>query len=218
MKARIIMIVIAMAALFFSGCAAQRELSRQEAFLSAAPKSVLIVPVVNKSVDVTAADYMLSTISIPLAERGYYVFPTNMVKRVLEDDGLADSSLVHAAPASRLAKLFGADAVLYVTIERWDAKYMVLNTQVTVAATFEIRDAATDKVIWKHRGYMVHNSDNGGGGGIAGLVVKAVSAAITRGMPNYMPLARTINNSAFSIYPGHGIPFGPYIKAQQKSE
>ena len=72
-------------------------------------------------VDVTAPDYFLSTVPIPLAERGYYVFPVNLVKRVLEDDGLSDAVLVHSADPKRLAALFGADAVLYVTIERWDA-------------------------------------------------------------------------------------------------
>jgi hypothetical protein len=74
--------------------------------------------VVNKSVDLNAADYFLSTVPIPLAERGYYVFPVNLVKRVLEDDGLADAFLVHSADPARLAALFGADAVLYVAIER----------------------------------------------------------------------------------------------------
>lgn len=197
-----------------SGCAHQ-NLSKQEKFLAASPRSILVVPVVNKSVEVTAADYMLSTISVPLAERGYYVFPINLVKRVLEDDGLADSSLVHSAPTSKLASLFGADAVLYITIDEWDAKYMLLNTQVTVKVNYEIRDGKTNEQLWSTWSRVVHNSDGGGGGGIAGLVAKAVTAAITRGAPNYMPLARQANVIAFNTYPGIGIPFGPYVKADQ---
>ena len=95
-------------------------------FNAAKPSSILVVPTVNRSVDITASDYMLSTLSIPVAERGYYVFPVNLVKRVLEDDGLSDANLVHSASAEKLASLFGADAVLYVTINRWDAQYFVL--------------------------------------------------------------------------------------------
>ncbi len=80
--------------------------------ISSNPRAILVVPVVNKSVDVDAADYFLSTLSVPLAERGYYVFPVNLVKRMLEDEGMADASLVHGSDPTRLCTLFGADAVL----------------------------------------------------------------------------------------------------------
>ena len=96
-----------------------------------APHSILIVPAINSSMAVNAPDYYLATITIPLAERGYYVFPVNMVKSVLADDGLSDANLVHAADPHRLGELFGADAVLYVSIDHWDAKYVVLSTTVS---------------------------------------------------------------------------------------
>ena len=60
------------------------------------------------------------------------VFPAYMVKRVMEDDGLADPGLTHNAPAARLGSLFGCDAALLVTIQRWDSKYMLIKTQTTV--------------------------------------------------------------------------------------
>ena len=49
------------------------------AFNDANVKSILVVPVVNNSVDVTAPDYFLSTVSIPVAEHGYYVFPLTLL-------------------------------------------------------------------------------------------------------------------------------------------
>jgi hypothetical protein len=204
-----------------SGCV-HRDLNKQEKFLSASPRSILVIPVVNQSVDVTAADYMLSTLSIPIAERGYYVFPINAVKRVLEEDGLSDSSLVHSSPASKLANLFGADAVLYVVVERWDAKYMFLTTTVTVAIYYQIRDGKTDEVLWENREQMVYQPNDGGNGGgsaaglIAMLVVKAVQAAVTKAAPNYMPLAHQANAKALLNYPGKGIPLGPYAPVEQK--
>jgi len=210
--------------LILSGCAHREiKLSTQEKFLAAAPRSILIVPVVNNSVDITAADYMLSTLAIPLAERGYYVFPINAVKRVLEDDGLADSSLVHSAPTSKLANLFGADVVLYVIVEQWDAKYAVLTTTTTVAIYYQIRDGKTDDVLWENRVKMVYQPDSGGGGGgglgglAAQLVVKAVVAAMEKASPNYMPLARKANANALFHYPGTGIPPGPYANVEKKN-
>lgn len=209
--------------LILSGCVPKAELSKQEKFLSASPRSILIVPVVNESVDITAADYMLSTLTIPIAERGYYVFPINAVKRVLEDDGLADSSLVHSAPTSKLANLFGADAVLYIVVEQWDAKYMVLTTTTTVALSYQIRDGKTNDVLWENKVKMVYQPNDAGSGGgtpaglVAALVVKAVVAAIEKGSPNYMPLAHQANAKAFLHYPGEGIPFGPYAPVEQKN-
>jgi hypothetical protein len=160
---------------------------------------------------------MLSTVSFPIAEHGFYVFPVNLVKRMLEDDGLSDSSMVHAASATKLAALFGADAVLYITIERWDAKYSVISTTVTVGASYEIRDAKTNTVIWKNKAEVVYKPDSGGGGNpIASLISAVVSAAIAKAAPDYMPLARQANNNALHPYPGNGIPPGPYAPKVQK--
>jgi hypothetical protein len=173
--------------------------------VAAQPRSILVVPVVNKSVDVNAADYFLSTVPVPLAERGYYVFPVNLVKRLLEDDGLADASLVHGADPMRLAALFGADAVLYIAIQRWDAKYVVISTQVTVAFEYTLKDGKTGDTLWSDKETMVYASD----GGNQGILAAIVSAAITKAAPNYMPLARQANGRALA-YPGPGFPAGPY--------
>lgn len=192
-----------------TGCATAPPAKDYSSFNSAAPRSILVVPVINRSVDITATDYMLSTLSIPLAEKGYYVFPVHMVKRILEDDGLSDADLVHNTPAERLGKLFGADSVLYVMIERWDAQYYVLGTTVTVALSYVLKDGRDGNELWKHKQEMSYTPQSSSGHPIAALVVMAVNAAITKAAPNYMPLAHKAN--AFSFYiPGQGIPSGPY--------
>lgn len=57
---------------------------------------------------------------MPLAE-GFYVFPVNTTKTVLEQEGFYEGEQIHQQPPEALARMFGADAVLYVTIKRWDA-------------------------------------------------------------------------------------------------
>jgi hypothetical protein len=174
-------------------------------FLAAQPRSILVVPVVNKSVDTAAPDYFLSTVPVPLVERGYYVFPVNLVKRLLEDDGLADASLVHSADPPRLAALFGADAVLYVTIEKWAAQYMLLTTQVTVELSYVLRDGRTGDTLWRGSQRSVHSSDSGG----LGILGAAINAAATKASPDYLPLAR-LANARVLAYPGPGFPAGAY--------
>lgn len=180
------------------------------AFRSENPRSILAVPVVNRSVEVTAADLFLSTLTVPLAERGYYVFPVDVVKHLLDDDGLSDSVLVHGADTRKLCSLFGADSVLYVSIERWDAKYLVLSTQVTVSFDYTLKGCRTGDAIWNNKRTMVYAPQNQSSGNpLADLIVMAASAAVTKAAPNYMPLARQANGMTFA-YPGPGIPAGPY--------
>jgi hypothetical protein len=130
--------LIAAVTLLLSGCAAQVKRNDMSAFQAAAPRSILVVPVANKSLDVDAPNYMLATLAVPLAERGYYVFPVNTAKIVLEQEGFYEGDRIHQEPPQVLAKLFDADAVLYVTIHRWDAQYIVLSTTVTVEIDYRM--------------------------------------------------------------------------------
>lgn len=200
-------IVAAMALLVLAGCAAkqQKDLS---AFKQAAPRSVLIVPVVNKSLDVDAPNYFLSTVSRPLVARGYYVFPVNAVKEVMEQEGMGDADMVHAADTTRLAGLFGADVVLYVTVNRWDAKYALLTTTVTVDLAYTIKDGKTGQLLWDDKRVLVYQPQNSNSTGnpIADLIGMAVQAAITKAAPNYIPLAQQANAASMAT-----LPEGPYF-------
>ncbi len=188
------------------------------AFRSADPHSILIVPVVNNSVDVDASDYFLSAISQPVAERGYYVFPVNMVKRVMEEDGLADANMVHSADPTRLAALFGADSVLYISIERWDAQYAVLTTTVTVEFNYLLKDGHTGKTLWQSAQRIVYQPQAGGSGNIiADLIISAVQAAATKAKPNYLPLARQANQYTV-VETHHGLPAGPYRPQEYRND
>ena len=203
------LVVVIVLSILLSACAVQKPKDYTR-FNDASPKSILIVPVVNNSTEVTAPDYFLSTVTIPLAECGYYVFPVNLVKRVLEDDGLSDANLVHSAPVERLCSLFGSDAVLYVIINQWDAKYLVLTTQVTVDLTYCIKGGETGETLWSHHQKMVYApQSNSSGNPIADLIIMAVQAAVAKAAPNYVPLARQANGVTFA-FPGPGIPPGPY--------
>jgi hypothetical protein len=212
-RARLLLATLAVATTL--GCATTAPTRDYTKLLAADPRSILIVPAASKSVDVDAPAYFLSTIPIPVAERGYYVFPVNMVKRVLEDDGLSDAFLVHQADPARLCKLFGADAVLYVTIERWDAQYMVLSASVTVDLRYVLKDGKTGDTLWSAAETMNYTSSSGGGGGLAGLIAAAVDAALTKASPNYIPLARKANAEVMA-FPGKGFPAGPYSPAYRK--
>lgn len=194
-----------------SGCATHQPIHKDySAFRSADPRSVLVVPVISRSVDVDAPDYFLSTITQPIAERGYYVFPVNLIKRVMEDDGMGDANLVHGSDTRRLAELFGADAVMYVVIERWDSQYAVFSTTTTVEMRYTMKSGKTGDELWTHTEKMAYDpAAQQSQGGLPGLIAKAVVAALEKAKPNYIPLARTVNGVSV-VRAGQGLPAGPY--------
>ncbi|MBE0475185.1 GNA1162 family protein [Rhodoferax sp.] len=197
-----------------AGCASPPPKKDLGAFNTAAPRSILVVPAVNKSLDVDAPNYLLSTLTVPLAEKGFYVFPVNTAKFMLEQEGFYEGDRIHQQPPETLAQLFGADAVLYVTIKRWDAQYALITTTVTVE--FDYRMVAKDGTeIWTATQAMKYSpqSNNSSGNPLADLIVMAISAAITRAAPNYLPLTQQANQMVFVLGP-NAIPNGPYRKAE----
>ncbi|KFC75766.1 MULTISPECIES: DUF799 domain-containing protein [Massilia] len=202
-------LIALVAALLVTGCAAPVAKTDLSAFQSAKPRSILVVPAVNKSLDVDAPNYLLTTLSLPLAEKGFYVFPVHTAKTVLEQEGFYEGEVVHQQQPEALAKLFGADAVLYVTINRWDAQYAVFATTVTV--NFDYRMVSKDGIeLWSANKQMQYTPQNQNTGHPLGnLIAAAVSAALTRAAPNYMPLAYMANDQVFINGPT-AIPDGPY--------
>ena len=199
-----------------AACATAPSPKNYSTFNSERPRSILVVPTLNNTGNVQAPEFFLSTISRPFAERGYYVFPANMVKRLLEDDGLSDAGLVHATDASRLSGLFGCDSVLFVTIQRWDSKYLVLSTTTTVAFDYTLKSCKTGNTLWQDKQELVYSpQQNSSGNPLADLIAQAIVAALEKGAPNYMPLTMQANAAAAGT-PGKGLPAGPYLPTYQQ--
>ena len=172
------------------------------------------MPAVNKSLEVDALNFLLATLSVPLAERGYYVFPVNTAKVVLEQEGFYEGEQIHRQPPEQLSKLFGADAVLYVTINRWDAQYALLTTTVTVELDYKMH-AKDGSQIWDAKQRMQYQPQTSNAGSpLATLIVAAINAAVTRAAPNYMPLARQASWQVF-VLGSDAIPNGPYGQPKQ---
>jgi hypothetical protein len=208
-KLRILIPVLSL--LFVTACAATTPIAYDYSqYREEAPRSVLVLPALNNSLNVNAPDYFLSTLSAPVGERGYYVFPAFMVSRVLEENGLSDAGLVHSADATRLGELFNCDAAMYVVIERWDSQYVFLATQTTVQLGYQLRSCHTGESLWATSEIMTYSPQaSNSGNPLADLVAQAVVAAIEKADPNYMPLARQANLLA-TARGGRGLPAGPY--------
>ncbi len=201
--------LIVLVAALVSACASAPPAKDYSRFREAGPRSILVVPVVNNTNEVEAASLMLSTLPVPLAERGYYVFPVNMVKLMMEEDGLADAALVHAADATRVAELFAADAVLFVEIDDWEANYQVISSNVSVKLKYTLKEAGRGDVVWETVANAVVDRSSGSGNIFVDLIAAAVVAAIDNARADYTDVAIMANRMAF-MPDGTGLPYGPY--------
>lgn len=201
------------AALTLSACVAAPTPRDYSAFRSESPRSILVVPALNNTVSVEAPENFLSTVSRPFAERGYYVFPAYMVKSLLDQDGLSDAGLVHAADPRRLDRLFGCDAVLYITIEKWETQYAIIASSTNVAFNYALKSCKTGQELWASKRAMSYSpSQSNSGNPMADLIAQAIVAAIQKAAPNYIPLAQQSNALAAGVV-GFGLPAGPYLPA-----
>ena len=190
--------------LLLQGCMTHPEYHYSK-FFETHPRSILILPPFNESTDVEAPVLFNTTVSQPFAEKGYYVFPVFLTKDVLNDLGLSDEGLILDALPQRFKEVFGADAVLYVTVKKWVTTYLVIQSSVSVQAEYKLVDTHTGEILWE-RTESVESASGDGGGSIAGMLAAAVINAL---VVDYRPLARQTNLQVVSKE-SSGLPAGPY--------
>jgi len=166
------------------------------------PMSILVLPVINETTAAEAPTAFSSTITHPLVERGYYVFPIQPTLEILQANGIYDGGQLANVDPSTFHEVLGADAVLYVTLHSWDTNYAVIASSVEVSMTYELVDARSGEMIWHDDEARVVSSSAGSSGSpLADLITAAVSAAVTAASTDYVPLARQANAGALSILP-----------------
>ena len=166
------------------------------------PVSILVIPAINKSTAAEATDYFNVTITEPLSNTGYYTMPVEIVRDIFLKEGIVDSAMVKEMPASVFKKNFGADAVLFVTINSWDKNYAVIAANVTVSLDYVLLSTTTNEVIWSYSSTVVLDTAGQSSGFI---VADIISTAINTAVADYVPLAKQANYQAFV-----GLPHGKY--------
>lgn len=205
---RILLLFCVCSILLLTSCG-PKMISKSEKFplmYEEKPASVLILPPMNETTAADAKDYYATTIQEPLSFCGFYVFPYEVTSEILKMEGLYDSELIANMPLAKFREYFGADAVLFTTIRKWNLAYVVLASTLTVSVDCELKSTTSDQVLWRYNGTVVVDLSGGNtGGGLAGLIAKAIVAAISSAVADYVPYARVANYQALS-----SMPYGKY--------
>lgn len=180
------------AVLVLCGCWTPRDYS---AYLQHMPRSILVLPPLNNSVEPTAPYIYISTVSRPLAERGYYLFPVAVIDLMMKENGLPTPGEMHQVSLAKIDEILGADAVLYVTIEEWGTEYHIISSSTKVQVLAALVDVKTGKVLWAGRHAAVNSS--GGGDLILAPIVALIHQLIYSIADVTDDLSETVNRQMF---------------------
>ncbi|MEO8445100.1 MAG: GNA1162 family protein [Gammaproteobacteria bacterium] len=205
--ARSALLPLVVLALALTGCVTSQPYD-YSAYRLHPPRSILVVPPLNESTTVEGTYGYLSTVSRPLAELGYYVFPVAVVDQFFKENGLPTAGEMHQVPLNKLVELTGADAVLFPTLIEYGSKFQLVSTTAIVRVKASLVDTRTGTLLWEGTG-MAQQGSNGSGSLLADLVAAAVTQAINTGTDAAHNVSRAANANLFYA-PGRGLPYGPY--------
>lgn len=201
-----------------AGCAT--PVARDDtAYKLSRPKSILVLPALNHSPDVRASYSVLATVTQPIAEAGYYVFPVALVDQTFKENGLPLPGDMHQAPLSKLREIFGTDAVLYLSVERYGSSYTVVDSSVVVSVKAQLVDARNGQTLWSGAAAAANNEGSSTNMGLVGLLVSAAVRQVlnSAGDPGHA-VARTASQRLLQPGP-QGLLYGPrspqYLKDGQ---
>lgn len=201
-------------AVLLSACASQPPAKLDyTAYKASKPRSILVLPPLNNTPDVNAGYSVLSLLTYPLAESGYYVLPVALVDSTFKQNGLTVAGDIHQVTPAKLRDIFGADAALYVTISKYGATYTVLDSVTVVAASARLVDLRTGAELWSGSASAssAENQNNNNGGGLVGMLISAAIKQIAHNLSDSGHDVAAITSNRL-LYAGHynGLLFGPY--------
>ncbi len=195
---------------WLAGCAAPRTVD-YSAYKESRPRSILVLPPLNESPDVKATYSVLSQVTFPLAEAGYYVLPVALVNETFQQNGLTTAGDIHQAPPAKLREIFGADAAMYITVKAYGTTYMVISSATVVTATATLVDLRSGTALWT--GSATASSEEGNGGNNGGLIGMLVTAAVKQIINSATdaghPIAGITSQRLLSAGQPTGLLYGP---------
>lgn len=178
---------------------------------------MLVLPPLNETPEVGATYGVLSQVTMPLAEAGFYVVPVSLMDETFRQNGLNNPAEIHDVSPRKLREIFGADAVVYIKVTQYGTRYAVLSSETRVTAQARIVDLRTGQLLWQG-GATASSSEsrNTNQSGLAGLLVNAlVSQIVETAADTSFKYAGTASQRLLSPR-RNGVLYGPRSPNYQK--
>lgn len=160
--------------LLLTGCSSTQVTRDYTDYQQSNPKSILVLPPQNDSLDIKAGHSLLTQVTYPLAEAGYYVFPVALVEETFRQNGLTTPHDIRAASATKMQEIFGADALLYLDLKEYGTQYQLVRSETRVTAEAKLVDLHSGKILWSGRATASSSEqDSDSGGNPIGILLSA---------------------------------------------
>jgi hypothetical protein len=205
------LLAVTCAAVVMTGCATKTPFD-YTAYKESRPRSILVLPPLNSTPEVTAPYSVLSQATFPLAESGYYVLPVTLVTEAFRENGMTQPAEMHSTSTEKLRQIFGADAALYVNISKYGTSFQIVNSVTVVTADAKLVDLKTGKQLWA--GSASASSEEGQNnqqqGGLAVLLISAIVKQVVASTSDQShKIAGMATNRLMSAGQSNGLLFGP---------
>jgi hypothetical protein len=197
-----IYIIIVLVAISFTSCKTAAPIAKSVAYkglYDEKPLSLLIMPPINKSVNVEAKEYFHSTLYTPVANAGYYVIPPFLSMEILKKESAYDSEFFIDSPLNKFGEIFGVDIALFTIIHKWNKSSIA--SKVTVDVEYIIKSTKTNEILYSRRGEVVYSTSVSTGNVFGNIVGSLISTAATK----FVDVAKDCN-----IYTFTDLPVGKY--------
>ncbi|MEX3948287.1 DUF799 domain-containing protein [Paraburkholderia sp. EG287B] len=195
-----------------AACAGTPQHVDYTAFKNSRPRSVLVLPPVNETTDVQATYGVLSQLTMPLAEAGYYVVPVAVMDETFRQNGLTTPADIQSVSPSKLRAIFGADAALYPKVTQYGSVYQVIDSTTIVAASATLVDLKTGDVLWAGTGRATGKElgMNVNVGGVIGALVQAAVKQVAHELTDEAhDVAGLAGDRLLRAGPPAGLLYGP---------
>jgi hypothetical protein len=210
------LLTISLAAAALGACATAPPYD-YTAFRQNRPASMLVLPPLNETPDVVATYGVLSQVTLPLAEAGYYVVPVSLMDETFRQNGLNNPAEVHDVSPAKLREIFGADAAVYIKVTQYGTSYAVVASDTRVTAQARIVDLRTGDLLWQG-GATAASSENKSSnqGGLVGLLVQAIVTQIVETATDTSIVYAGIASQRLLSPRKNGVLYGPRSPNYQK--
>jgi len=205
MKRILLLIAPLFALLFMIGCALPPAATLQTVYpkmYSSPPATILILPPMNNSTAADAKEYFACSLAEAIGRKGYYTMPVEAMFNLLRDEGLYDSENISPTVLQNFNKHFGADAVLFTTIEEWQKSWLLLAGSLTIKAKFALVSTQTAETIWDFSTRITVSLDSED----KNVLIAMLESAVKTAMEDYFPNCLQANINAMET----ALPYGRY--------
>ncbi|WP_321332749.1 GNA1162 family protein [uncultured Bacteroides sp.] len=209
-------IYFAFIAMLLASCGSSTNFTRGKSYpkmYTDKPVTILVMPPINKTVNVEAKEYFYTSMMVPLCEKGYYVISPFLAMDLLKSESAYDSELFLDGNLASFKNVFGADVALFTVINEWSKSTM--GNTITVDIEYILKSTTTNEVLFSRKGRLNVNTsiNSGNSAGLLGALVDMAASAINTALTDKVIAARRCNNFVL-----HDLPDGKYSPMFDKDQ